>query len=66
MALPISPPWKMAVQTLRRITMSSVTRRKVDCQLSESILVMINTAMNRVAIRLRDPISLTLSRNFWP
>ena len=56
----------MAVQTLRRITMSSVTRRKVDCQLSESILVMINTAMNRVAIRLRDPISLTLSRNFWP
>ena len=60
------PPWKTAVQMLSRITMRRVARRKVDCQVSESILVMIKTAMKRVAMTLRDPISLTLSRNLWP
>jgi len=60
------PPWKMAVQMLRSTTMRSVASRKVDCQLSESILVMISTAMKRVAITVSEPSSLTFSRNLCP
>ena len=46
--------------------MSKVERRNVICQESESILVMIKTAMKSVAITVREPNNLTFSRNLWP
>ena len=46
--------------------MSKVERRNVICQESESILVMIKTAMNKVAITVREPNNLTFRRNLWP
>ena len=51
---------------LRRTTMSNVDRRNVICQESESILVMIKTAMNNVAISVREPNNLTFNRNLCP
>ena len=65
-ATPTRPPWNTAVQMLRKTTMRRVEARNQPCQRSESILVMMRTAMNRVAITVRDPIILTFSRNFWP
>ena len=61
-----SPAWNTAVQMFNMTTMSRVVSRKVVCQVSEFIRVMINTATNRVAITVRDPISLTLRRNLCP
>ena len=46
--------------------MSNVERRNVICHESESILVMIKTAMNKVAITVREPNNLTFRRNLWP
>ena len=46
--------------------MSRVDNRNVICQESESILVMIKTAMNKVAITVREPNNLTFRRNLWP
>ena len=46
--------------------MSKVDNRNVICQESESILVMIKTAMNKVAITVREPNNLTFRRNLWP
>ena len=46
--------------------MNKVERRNVICQESESILVMIKTAMNKVAITVREPNNLTFRRNLWP
>ena len=65
-ATPISPPWNTAVQMLRKTTMRRVEARNHSCQRSESILVMISTAINSVAIMVKDPMILTFSRNFWP
>ena len=48
----------MAVQMLRKTTMSSVEMRNHSCQPSLSILVMIRTPMNKVAITERAAISL--------
>ena len=48
----------MAVQMLRKTTMRSVEMRNHSCQPSLSILVMIRTPTNKVAITERAAISL--------
>ena len=65
-ATPTRPPWNTAVQMLRKTTMRRVEARNHSCQRCESILVMIRTAMNRVAITVNEPIILTFSRKFRP
>ena len=54
------------MQMFNMTTIMRVVSRKVVCQVSEFILVMIKTATNSVAITVKDPISLTFSLNLWP
>ena len=51
---------------MRKMTITSVEARNHCCQRSESILVMINTPMNSVAMRASAPSSLVFRRNRWP
>ena len=51
---------------LRKTTMRRVVARNQPCHRSESIRVMMRTAMKRVAITVSEPIILTFSRNFCP